>query len=54
MDQRKELIRLALFGRPVKSSLSPPIQRMFAAQFGMDIEFLRIETGPEEFPDRLE
>ena len=54
MDQGTELIRLALFGQPIKSSLSPLIHRMFAAQFGLDIEFLRIETGPADFPERLE
>lgn len=54
MDQGKELIKLALFGRPVKSSLSPSIHRMFATQFGLDIEYGLIDTGPEEFPDALE
>ncbi len=54
MDQGKELIRLALFGRPIKSSLSPPIHRMFADQFGLDIEFQRIETGADGFPEALE
>lgn len=53
MDQGTELIRLALFGRPIKSSLSPAIHRLFAAQFGLDIEFLRIETGPDDFPEHL-
>jgi len=52
--QGTELIRLALFGRPIKSSLSPPIQRMFADQFGLNIEFQRIETGPSGFPERLQ
>jgi shikimate dehydrogenase len=54
MDQRTELIRLALFGRPIKSSLSPSIHRMFAGQFGLDIDYQLIETGPEEFPGALE
>lgn len=54
MDQGKELIRLALFGRPIKSSLSPAIHRMFADQFGLDIEFQRIETGADGFPQALE
>ena len=54
MDQGKELIRLALFGRPIKSSLSPFIHRMFADQFGLDIDYQLIETGPEDFADRLE
>ena len=54
MDQGKELIRLALFGQPIKASLSPPIHRMFAAQFGLDIEFQRIEIGADGFADALE
>ena len=54
MDQGKELIRLALFGLPIKSSLSPPIHRIFADQFGLDIEFQRIETGADGFPEALE
>lgn len=54
MDQGSELIRLALFGRPIKSSLSPSIQRMFAGQFGLEIDFQRIETGATGFPEALE
>ena len=54
MDQGKKLIKLALFGQPVKSSLSPAIHRMFAAQFGLDIEYELIETGPDSFPAKLE
>lgn len=54
MDQGKELIRLALFGRPVKSSLSPSIHRMFADQFGLAIDYQSIETGPEDFSNTLE
>jgi shikimate dehydrogenase len=54
MDQGKELIRLALFGRPVKSSLSPSIHRMFADQFGLVIEYGLIDTSPRDFPGALE
>ena len=54
MDQGKQLIRLALFGCPIGSSLSPEIHRMFAGQFGLDIEFQRIETGAEGFTRALE
>jgi shikimate dehydrogenase len=53
MDQGKDLIRLALFGRPIKASLSPTIQRMFADQFGLNISFERIETGADGFPQAL-
>ena len=54
MDQGKELIKLALFGRPVKSSLSPAIHRMFAAQFGLDIDYRLIEPNDGDFPQALE
>ena len=54
MDQGKVLIRLALFGRPIKSSLSPSIHRMFADQLGLTIDYQSIETGPEGFPGALE
>ena len=54
MDQGKELIRLAVFGRPIKSSLSPFIHRMFADQLGLDIDYQSIEAGPEDFPEVLQ
>ena len=54
MDQGKELIKLALFGQPVKTSLSPAIHRMFAGQFSLDIDYRLIEPGDGEFPRALE
>jgi shikimate dehydrogenase len=58
VDQGKELIRLALFGQPVKSSLSPAIHRRFAEHFGLTIEYRLIEPGvggfPDDFPGALE
>ena len=54
MDQGTELIRLAVFGQPVTSSLSPSIHRMFAQQLGLEIDYRRIETGPDGFPGALE
>lgn len=54
MVKGKELIRLAVFGRPVASSLSPSVHRMFADQFGLDIDYQRIDTGVDGFPDALE
>ena len=54
MAQGKELIRLALFGQPIRSSLSPGIHRMFADQFGLDINYQLIETGAGGFPRALE
>lgn len=47
-------IRLGLFGSPIKSSLSPRIQRLFAAQFGLKIEFESCETLAGGFPEKLE
>lgn len=54
MDQGKQLIRLALFGQPVASSLSPNIHRLFAEQLGLAIEYRAIETGPGELAGALE
>ncbi len=48
------LIRLALFGQPVKTSLSPFIHRMFADQFGLDIEYQRVEVAADGFARALE
>lgn len=54
MDQGKKLIKLALFGQPVKTSLSPVIHRMFAEQFGLDIDYRLIEPEDGDFPRALE
>jgi len=54
MAEGKELIRLAIFGRPVANSLSPVIHPQFAAQFGLDIDYQRVDTGVEGFPAALE
>jgi shikimate dehydrogenase len=50
----RELIRLAIFGRPVANSLSPVIHPRFAAQFGLDIDYQRVDTGVEGFPAALQ
>lgn len=47
-------IRLALFGKPIKTSLSPVIHGMFARQLGLNISYRLIETGPADFPGALE
>ncbi len=54
MDKGRELIRLAVFGQPVKTSLSPQIHRMFAASCGLEIEYLRKESSREDFSGQLE
>jgi shikimate dehydrogenase len=43
--------RYAVFGHPVAHSLSPAIQRAFAAQFGGDIDYAAIDAAPEAFAD---
>ncbi len=53
VGQRKKLIKLALFGSPLKSSLSPGIHRQFAQQFGLDCEYQSIETDIDGFPESL-
>ncbi len=47
-------IKLALFGTPIQSSLSPFIHGRFAQQAGLSIDYQLIETGPELFPEQLE
>lgn len=45
---------LALFGQPIGKSLSPAIHRQFADQFGLQIEYRRIETGASGFAGELQ
>ncbi|MFT5139661.1 MAG: shikimate dehydrogenase [Lysobacterales bacterium] len=45
MDQGATLTRFALFGSPVKHSLSPRIHQLFAAQAGISIEYDAIEVS---------
>jgi shikimate dehydrogenase len=47
------LIRLAVFGKPVSHSLSPRIHGLFAGQFGLEVDYRAIETGPEDFPQHV-
>lgn len=47
------MIRLAVFGQPIAHSLSPDIQRSFAGQFELAIDYQAIEASPEEFPAKL-
>jgi shikimate dehydrogenase len=54
MVEGKELIRLALFGRPIRSSLSPSIHRMFADQLGLGIDYQPIEIGADGFTQAIE
>lgn len=54
MAESAELIRLAVFGRPVSHSLSPRIHRAFARQFGLSIDYEAIEAAPDSFRDQLQ
>jgi shikimate dehydrogenase len=45
MAERRKLIRLALFGRPVRHSLSPRIHGLFAQQVGIDLDYQAIESS---------
>ncbi len=48
------VMRLALFGKPVKHSPSPRVHGAFASQLGIEIDYALIEASPEEFPGKLE
>ena len=53
MASARQLTKLALFGKPIKSSLSPSIHRMFADQFDLNISYELKETDAEGFPAAL-
>jgi shikimate dehydrogenase len=44
---------LALFGHPVKHSLSPLIHQQFSRQFGIIIDYQLIDVEPEDFLQRM-
>ena len=44
----------AVMGSPVAHSRSPAIHRLFAKQFGHQIEYSAIEVAPGEFPQAVE
>ena len=50
MDQDAQLTKLALFGSPVKHSLSPRIHALFAEQSGLEVEYTGIESSEEFLP----
>ena len=45
--------KLALFGSPVKHSLSPQIHQEFASQFGLSIDYELIEVNDEELAKQV-
>jgi len=48
-----ETHNLALFGHPVKHSLSPLIHQQFAQQFGLKIDYRLIDVEPEDFLQKM-
>lgn len=48
------MIRLALFGQPVRHSLSPRIHGLFAEQAQLDVEYRAIDTAPGSLAEALE
>lgn len=51
MAREAKPMRLAVFGKPVKHSLSPRIHQMFADQAGLEVDYRAIEVD-EEFLSR--
>ncbi len=43
----------AVFGQPISHSRSPQIHAAFARQFGLSVDYRRIESGGESFAERL-
>ena len=43
-------MKLAVFGNPVTHSLSPRIHKLFADQYGLQVDYLAIQATPESFP----
>jgi shikimate dehydrogenase len=46
--------RFAVFGHPVAHSRSPYIHAAFAAQFGIALEYVRIDVAPDDFARALD
>src|SRR5690554_467826 len=53
LKKRENMIKLAVFGSPIRHSLSPEIHTAFAAQFRLAVEYTRIEATAEQFNARF-
>lgn len=49
----EQIAQLALFGQPVKHSLSPTIHQQFAAQFKLRIDYQLIECTAEQLTEKI-
>jgi shikimate dehydrogenase len=47
-------LQFAVFGQPIAHSLSPRIHAMFAAQFGIALDYRAIEAGRDDFARALD
>lgn len=45
--------RYAVFGHPIAHSLSPRLHALFAAEAGIDLEYLAIDAAPGDFADSV-
>ena len=53
MAEGPQLIRLAVFGRPIAHTLSPGIHRAFAADCGLAVDYRAIEARDDDFAARV-
>ena len=53
MSLRHPQARFAVIGQPIDHSLSPYIHKAFARQWGVDLDYARIELTPETLADGL-
>src|SRR5690348_5309487 len=47
-------LQFAVFGQPIAHSLSPRIHAMFAAEFGIAIDYRAIDAGRDDFARALD